>query len=254
MSNKGKHIMEHVNCLVCQQDYAAPLYEKNGYSIVRCQRCEPIYVNPMPSEEENRQFHAKQPQGSWQRRGNRWRPLMNRLLLWWIERWSPPGRLLEIGCVQGDLLYAAARSRRWEATGIDLNLDALDYARGRGLDVHFGTVEELSFPDAHFDACVLWHVLEQIRFPERTLTEVRRILRRGGALFISVPNIAHPKARHDGINWKYLGPGHLWYFTPSTLRDFVEQMGFRVRLCWKWQHRAHVSLVAHKTADGGGAD
>lgn len=48
-------------------------------------------------------------------------------------------------------------------------------------------IEELSFPDASFDAVVTADVLEHVPCPERAFAELLRILRPGGLLWMTVP-------------------------------------------------------------------
>jgi len=65
------------------------------------------------------------------------------------------GRVLDIGCGVGrHLLWL--QERRIEAVGIDNSPGAIAVARQRGCrEVHLGTVAEVDFPAAHFDAAIM---------------------------------------------------------------------------------------------------
>ena len=101
-------------------------------------------------------------------------------------------RILDIGC--GDagvpIAFAEAGAR---AAGIEP--DAASVARGRvraeehgvDLDLRQGLAEELPYEDAGFDLVILDNVLEHVRDQERTLTEIRRVLKPEGLLYLVTP-------------------------------------------------------------------
>src|SRR6266700_7378550 len=92
------------------------------------------------------------------------------------------GRVLDVGCGPGFLLRQFQK-RGWEAQGTELSEHSAAHARETlGLPIHVGDLASARFPDAHFDAVVLWHVLEHVSSPQSTLVEVERILRPGGTV------------------------------------------------------------------------
>jgi SAM-dependent methyltransferase len=96
-------------------------------------------------------------------------------------------RVLDAGCGEGVLVdeYAA----RLDITGVDAN-----YSSER---VTQGSVTALPFPDASFDRALCLDVLEHLAYAEqpRAFAELHRVLRPGGELFVSVPNLAHLQSR-----------------------------------------------------------
>ena len=96
-------------------------------------------------------------------------------------------RVLDAGCGEGVLVeeYAA----RLAITGVDAN-----YSSAR---VTHGSLASLPFPDASFDRALCLDVLEHLLYDEqpRALAELFRVLRPGGELFVSVPNLAHLQSR-----------------------------------------------------------
>jgi SAM-dependent methyltransferase len=73
-----------------------------------------------------------------------------------------------------------------------------------GVDAHYssdhvkpGSVTALPFADASFDRALCLDVLEHLTYPEQAqaLAELFRVVRPGGELFISVPNLAHLQSR-----------------------------------------------------------
>ncbi len=96
---------------------------------------------------------------------------------------------LVAGCGAGH--EAAYLQKRLDArvTAVDLELEVppelADWP-----DLHFqqADVERLPFDDGHFDLVFYHHVIEHVGDPPRSLVELHRVLRPGGAIFIGTPN------------------------------------------------------------------
>jgi SAM-dependent methyltransferase len=103
-------------------------------------------------------------------------------------------RLLDAGCGFGGVLIAAARAGA-EAIGLDASREELALCRQR-LELHgtpcplvCGDGFRLPFPDRAFDVVASTEVLEHIRGRERWIAEACRVLRPGGVLYLSFPNL-----------------------------------------------------------------
>lgn len=96
-------------------------------------------------------------------------------------------RVLDAGCGEGVLVDEYAD--RIDIVGVDAN-----YASDR---VREGSVTALPFPDASFDRALCLDVLEHLTYEEqpRALAELHRVVKPGGELFVSVPNLAHLQSR-----------------------------------------------------------
>ena len=101
--------------------------------------------------------------------------------------------VLEIGCGAGEFLIAA-KDKFKHVIGIDITLRWLVVARKRldelGLKALLicACAEYLPFEDGSFDLVIAEDVLEHVRCQEATLGECRRVMNRGGILFIATPN------------------------------------------------------------------
>jgi SAM-dependent methyltransferase len=96
-------------------------------------------------------------------------------------------RVLDAGCGEGILVEEYAG--RLDIIGVDAN-----YSSAR---VTLGSVTALPLPDASFDRALCLDVLEHLSYEDqpRALAELFRVLRPGGELFVSVPNLAHLQSR-----------------------------------------------------------
>jgi len=107
---------------------------------------------------------------------------------------GPGRRVLELGCGTGEFTRRVARGGA-ELIALDLSPELLGKARTKvraGARFVRADATVLPFPTASFDAvygCSILHHLDV----EAALTEVRRVLRPGGRLVFSEPNLLNPQ-------------------------------------------------------------
>jgi 2-polyprenyl-3-methyl-5-hydroxy-6-metoxy-1,4-benzoquinol methylase len=140
-----------------------------------------------------------------------------------------PGRLLDVGCGEGSFIALMA-SLGWDVSGVEPNPAAARTAARRvGGAVFCATVEDAHLPAASYDLVTMSHVLEHLRDPERALRKVRTLLRPGGRLVITTPNVGSLGHRLFRGSWRPLEPPrHLTLFTGRSLRKVVEKSGLTV--------------------------
>jgi SAM-dependent methyltransferase len=146
---------------------------------------------------------------------------------------TPPGPLLDLGCSLGYTLEAA-RGLGLEAVGADLSPLAVQHCRDLGFETALAPLEALPFADRRFQIVTMKHVLEHTAQPRQALTEVRRVLAPGGAVFIAVPDAGYWKAHRDPARSRFYRPDahggaeHQVYYTPPVLARLVTASGFKV--------------------------
>lgn len=227
--------VEVAPCPVCGRTSAVPRFAMSDRElrVVICTECGHGRLDPCPTREEIREFYpAHYYAGESDRK---FEPLVEIMLRWvaarhaafWARGVPRGGRVLDVGCGRGVLL-GTFLDRGIEAHGMEIGPDAV-----RGIDprvrLRFADrLEEASFPDAHFDRILLWHVLEHLPDPGETLRECRRILRPGGQIVIALPNLASCQARWAGAAWFHLDlPRHLQHFPVHALERLLEACGLR---------------------------
>ena len=106
---------------------------------------------------------------------------------------EPRGKVLDIGCGNGD--YAA----RLRALGFDVLAADMDVERFQYKDkVSFqqcDLAQKLPFDDETFDHIVLAEAIEHLKNPYDVIAELNRVLKTGGKLVLSTPNILNLKSR-----------------------------------------------------------
>ena len=123
----------------------------------------------------------------------------------------PPGRVLDAPCGDGALARELA-ARGWLTWAADIEpvrFDGVDGLRFTRLDLE----EPLPFADESFDAVVSLEGVEHLLSPARCLAEFCRVLRLGGVLVLTTPNINNVQSR-----WHYLVGGRFSGFRPVARR------------------------------------
>jgi SAM-dependent methyltransferase len=155
-------------------------------------------------------------------------------------RFIPPSteRLLDIGCSEGRFGEAVkAALPNCETWGVEANEKAAADAATRNDRVLNGLIGEVAgLPDAYFDVVTMNDVLEHIPYSEPVLAIVRRLLRPGGRLVLSLPNVRYYLNVRDLVfrqDWEYqefgiLDRTHFRFFTQKSAVRLLTQNGYRV--------------------------
>jgi SAM-dependent methyltransferase len=106
--------------------------------------------------------------------------------------------VLDVGCGAGGMLEPL--SRYGEVTGVDMQRELVDFCHERGFEnVVVGSAYELPAGERSVDLLTLFDTIEHVPDDARVLAEVRRVLRPGGLVFISVPAYQFLYANNDRV-------------------------------------------------------
>jgi 2-polyprenyl-3-methyl-5-hydroxy-6-metoxy-1,4-benzoquinol methylase len=146
-------------------------------------------------------------------------------------------RVLDVGCSSGYLARPLAE-RGNTVVGIELDAGAAHEAEAFCERVLVGDVETIDLSQlepASFDVVLCGDVVEHLRDPVAALARLRPLLRPGGRLVLSTPNVANWAIRLSLLagRWRYTDRGildrtHTHLFTRATLREAIEAAGYRV--------------------------
>ena len=223
----------NVRCPLCGGDKHRFERTVRGYTLVRCEGCSLVFVNPQPSFTSLMTIY--QDKEDPEQLISLYADLATDAVLAEYDRkleqlelmLGGKGKILDFACAAGYFLERAT-DHGWDACGVDISDWAKKAAEKRGLhNVYIGHLADLNFPDHHFDVVYAAQVLEHLQEPIDTLREIYRILKPGGILYVDVPNYQTIpiKAGKDDF---YLNapPQHINYFTPHTLQQLLEKSEF----------------------------
>lgn len=222
--------MEAINCAICGRDNTVLLFSKDAHDVVCCKKCALSYVNPRNFSEEHDDYF-RGPYLSTIEENSALKPGISLLyanLLDNLDTYLSPGRLLDVGCAMGHFM-TFARDRGWSVEGVECSRYAAECGRKRwGLHVDaVCDLRDARFADSHFDGCVLIEVAEHLPHPRLTFTEVLRVLKPGGMVYITTPNFASFRSLVQRKDWSAVIPsGHLYYFTADSLEKLLKSIGF----------------------------
>lgn len=144
-------------------------------------------------------------------------------------------RVLEAGCSSGHV-SKALRECGCSVVGIEIDPDAAQAASAWLERVIVGNLEEVQVWEELngdlFDVIVFGDVLEHLRDPLSALRASLVYLKQGGAIVVSVPNIAHADIKISLMNGEFpyadsglLDRTHVHFFTKDTLLELLSEAG-----------------------------
>lgn len=206
---------------------------KHNTPVVRCTSCGMAYANPRWKAEY---LFGRYEADYWGEYAEKIKqtaldPIANQALydppLNYLEAVRRNWRVLDVGCASGEFL-AAAQTRRWQVYGVEpAPTGAALAARIPGATIHAGTLDTAPWPDAYFDGVTLFEVIEHLQSPRAYIEKIARLVRPGGMLVLTTPNIHSLTYFLLGRRWDAVGPNeHLYLFAPKTLQRLLESCGF----------------------------
>jgi SAM-dependent methyltransferase len=169
---------------------------------------------------------------------------MARMLSAALDSVPAPARILDLGCGDGAAAgLAAQRNPGHHLIGFDWSAGALARARRLGLTVVRSGVDPLPVATGSVDVVIMSELIEHLVDTDSALDEVRRVLRPGGSLLLSTPNLAawynrglvalgvQPIFSEVSLRGVYGRPGHvvaghLHLFTRGALVGLLAARGF----------------------------
>lgn len=145
-------------------------------------------------------------------------------------------RVLDVGCAAGSMDRLLAENCRAEVVGVEPDARRAELARSRGVEVHRGYLtRELIGEIGRFDLVLLADVLEHLPDPQAMLVLAREALKPGGAVIVSVPNVAHwsvrlclLRGRFQYMEWGIMDATHLRWFTSDSVKSLITSSGYKI--------------------------
>jgi SAM-dependent methyltransferase len=212
------------NCPACGSNQRVDSFAKNGFEICCCQTCRTLYIGRVPLCSPNEHY------ADYYDAENLSVPefLLKRIdeIVAGFSSYRKTNKLLEIGFGSVTVLQAA-RNAKWDTSGIEVSIGAIEHARELGFDVFQGELVQAEFPAEQFDVVVASEILEHVSEPGPLLSEIRRVLRPGGVLWATTPNVDSLACRLLKQNWSAVRPPeHLQLFSRKGMASILKANGF----------------------------
>ena len=226
-------------CTICSTP-SPFLMKKDGYDLYRCSACDLVFVSPQPestflqdkvySYESGYQSNKK---GDFTDapKDTKTRKIFEYLTE--IHPGTEKKNLLDVGCSSGEFMHYA-ELQGYSADGVELNRRTVEVARAHGLNVFHGFLKDAEFADDFFDVIFLGDIIEHVNSPQELLSECSRVLKKGGTIVISTPNLDCSWSRTTFVLYKLFKipwssvtpPYHLFQFSFENLNRLMIDTGF----------------------------
>ena len=244
------------------------VWEAEGAAEYQCSECGIVFLHPIMTPEEEKEFYGAQfarymaargqPGGAdpassfekWKPEGERRRRL--------LEPWLRPGmRVLEFGSATGFLLDAIRPHVGDELTGIEPGDAFREFSKERlGIEAH---ADRSAVAERRFDLILSYYVVEHMRDPVAELRRYLDLLAPGGLCAIEVPNVDDALVKYwkvEAFDRFYWQKAHYFNYSHETLTMVLRMAGFsevETVPVQRYGISNHIHWLAHGKPGGAGA-
>ena len=145
------------------------------------------------------------------------------------------GKVLDVGCGDGTILYMLQKDYELEPYGIDISINAVNKAKERGIKASVANLnEKIPFPNNYFNVIFCTDVLEHLFSPENALQEIYRVSKEDAIIIFSIPNLGHLKNRIQFFWGKNITEppfqvkSHIRFWTKKSFVKLLTENGFKI--------------------------
>ncbi len=156
----------------------------------------------------------------------------------WMYNYIKPGStFLDFGCSTGYFGSLIKNAKNARVYGVEISDDVAEAKKV--LDGIYSFDLDGDWPDKiyerKYDYAFFGDVLEHLKYPEEALKKTAKLLKDGGKIFVSIPNIAHLRIRLELLGGSFeheptgiLDNTHLKYFTLESFSNLANEAGYQV--------------------------
>jgi SAM-dependent methyltransferase len=236
-------------CRICQSDESnqhvrAPhVFGGEGtHQFWECDDCSAIYLNPIPSMEDEKRFYVQEFEKFMSTRVGDHRDWSNaeihkktnqdqvkRRMPFLQEHVQKGMDLLEIGCSSGFMLDAF-RDTGVNCVGVEPSGEFNEFLEQSG---HSVVCDLCEITNQKFDVITHFFVFEHIRDPYKFLKDSYELLKDGGVMICEIPCANDPLTSMydiEAFEKFYWSIAHHYYYSPQSLSYVLDQLGYRYEL------------------------
>lgn len=220
--------MAHRNCPACANTSYSPAGEKSHFKLGYCRKCGTLFSLRLPNVGEEQDYddygYENQevvPDFINKRCDELVRP---------FAKYRSTNRFRDVGFGAGTIIRAAARAG-WNVSGCEISNSAVKALESQHpeFDLHCGTLESRAFEGDQFVVISIVEVIEHVPDPSPILKEAFRILRPGGIMWVTTPNLDSLSYKALGINWSMVAPpDHIDIYSKKGASILIQSCGFTI--------------------------
>jgi 2-polyprenyl-3-methyl-5-hydroxy-6-metoxy-1,4-benzoquinol methylase len=253
------------SCPACDSTLWKSVFDVTDHSIshetfklIKCDGCGLIATSPRPNDDKLGKYYESEKYISHSGTSS---GIVNSIYLQarkyalnWkhqiINKLSSKKSILDFGCGTGEFLQHM-QQKGWAVSGMEPSENARNKAE-KLIGQSIATSQDNL--NSQHDVITLWHVLEHIPDPNKTIAKLKSVLTDNGNILIAVPNHSSFDGQHYGPLWAgYDVPRHLWHFNQKAMVQLLQKHGFTVKQIIPMKLDAYyVSMLSEKYKNSGG--
>ena len=212
------------DCLICKSSKLTALEKYSKDHLYKCSECGFIFSIKKPTHEELLEEYAKYA------RSNKISTITLKRYDDLLEQFEPyriNNNIIDIGAGDGHFI-GKAKEKNWNTFATEFDDKSVELCKEKGAIVHQGKLESKNYKEGFFDVIYSSEVLEHINNPIEEIQSFNKILRTGGLVYITTPNlnsISHKILKNKWNIFNY--PEHLCYYNSKTLNKLFKEAGFK---------------------------
>lgn len=228
-----------IPCPACESRRYKIVFEKDGFTFVRCMRCETIFINPRPTSNMLADYYKTSksikhwndkifPASENFRRNQIFVPRAKRVFELCRKYKVSTKVLLDVGAGFGTFCEEVQKLDIFDKIiAVEPSPDLAQTCRKKGFDVIEKPIEKVDLEEVSI--ITNFELIEHLYSPVDFLIACERTLLRGGLLILSTPNIKGFDLLTLGRLLNNIGgPNHLNYFHSNSLNHILQRCGFEI--------------------------
>jgi len=239
--------MDYKKCILCDSEnlskyltfnsdsrsskYSMGKLQKLSGQLMKCDNCSFVFLNPRMDESDlSGMYKAGVESGYLKQQHNRTYHFRNVIALMVKNLNDDKIKILDIGCADG-LLLEESKKLGWETLGIEPIKALADYGKETyGIEILNGVFSDFKLKENYFHVVTLLDVIEHLENPKVLLSGVKDIIKPGGLLVASFPDVDSLSAKLFRKKWWMYMKGHINFFNSRSLSLMLNEIDFEAIL------------------------